>query len=128
LSSLASFSEAREALGRVIISEQVAASETAAMAQWMIGETYFLQKRYDDAIAAYEKTLSYSFPNWQAAALLQSAKCCEQLGRFDDAARRYEQVVSDHAETPFVAEAGTRLAATRERLTATKSKSNQSTR
>lgn len=113
----AKFQEARAAFARAIASPVGEQTETAAMAQWMIGETYFLQKRYDEAIAAYDLAIASDFPAWQAAALLQSAKCYEQLARFHDATGRYERLVRDYPETSFVAEARSRLNSTRERST-----------
>jgi tetratricopeptide (TPR) repeat protein len=115
LSAQGRFHEAREAYVQAVQSPTGNITETAAMAQWMIGETFFLQKRYDEAIAAYDETLKHDFAQWKAASLLQSAKCYEQLGRWDDASRRYERLVTDFDHPTYVAEARTRLASTRQR-------------
>lgn len=108
LAGLARFDEAREALHRVTSSDTAAHTEIAAMAQWLIGESWFQQRQYERAIAAYEKTPA-DFPQWQAAALLQAAKCCEQLSRWSDATQRYEQLIRDHGDTRYVADARHRL-------------------
>jgi tetratricopeptide (TPR) repeat protein len=118
LAGLARFDEAREALLRVISSEPASNTEIAAMAQWLIGETWFQQRKYERAIAAYERTLTCDYPQWQAAALLQAAKCCEQLSRWSDATQRYEQLLRDHGDTRYVADARNRLERTQAKLAA----------
>jgi len=110
LSSQARFSEARDAYERVVRSPAGGSSESAAMAQWMIGETYFHQQAYDQAIRAYHRVESlYGFPKWQAAALLQAAKCHELKGERTAALRLYAQVVKDYPESEYAAQASQRL-------------------
>ena len=53
LANQADFEGARQAYGKVIRSAAGAKTETAAMAQWMIGETYFHQKNYEAALREY---------------------------------------------------------------------------
>ena len=53
LANQADFEGARRAYNRVIHSPAGAKTETAAMAQWMIGETYFHQKNYEAALREY---------------------------------------------------------------------------
>jgi tetratricopeptide (TPR) repeat protein len=118
LMSLGRFSDARDALQRVTVSDSASGSEVAAMAQWLIGETYFQQQEYELAIASYERTQECNHPRWRAAALLQAAKCCEQLGRWTDAAQRYEQLLHDHADSRFVADARARLEKTQAKVAA----------
>ncbi len=105
--------EAREAYQRVIRSEDGAKTETAAMAQWMIGETYFHQKRYDAAMREYLRVARlYAYPNWQAAALLQGAKCRELLGEPREAAMLYAEIIEEYSDTPFAEKAREQLKAT----------------
>jgi TolA-binding protein len=118
LAGLARFDEAREALLRVTTSDTASRTETAAMAQWLIGETFFQQRRYERAIGAYEQTLTCGHPQWRAAALLQAAKCCEQLGRWSDAVQRYEQLLRDHGNSRYFADARSRLEKTRTKVAA----------
>ncbi|MEZ6106810.1 MAG: tetratricopeptide repeat protein [Pirellulaceae bacterium] len=104
------YSLAREAYERVIRSPIGGSTETAAMAQWMIGESYFHQQQYTDAIAAYQrvKTL-YPFARWQAASLLQAAKCFELKQDQRQAITLYAQILRDYADTEYATEASSRL-------------------
>ena len=87
------FALAREAYQRVIDSDLLS-GETAAMAQWMIGETFLHQKHYDQAIEAYRQVEARgSYPEWEARAQLQVGKCYELLGRWRDAAATYESAI-----------------------------------
>ncbi|MBN1910782.1 MAG: tetratricopeptide repeat protein [Pirellulales bacterium] len=110
LASQADFEAAREAYRRVIRSETGAKTETAAMAQWMIGETYFHQKDYETAVREYLRVeMLYAFPRWQAGALLQAGKCYERLGQWDAAAQLYARVINSYPTTAFAEEAAARL-------------------
>jgi cellulose synthase operon protein C len=107
----ADFQSARRAFGKVIRSDAGAKTETAAMAQWRIGETYFHQKNYEAALEEYLKVkILYAYPAWQAAALLQAGKCRQRLGETQDAAKLYREVVTDYANTTFAKEAAELLA------------------
>jgi TolA-binding protein len=110
LSSQARFSEAREAYLRAVRSPTGGRTETAAMAQWMIGETYLHQKEYDLAIRAYHRVESlYAYPQWQAAALLQAGKCHELKGEWKEAVGLYAQLLKQYPHTEFAEDAALRL-------------------
>jgi TolA-binding protein len=80
------------------------------MAQWMIGESFFHQKEYRDAVRAYHRVVSlYAYPQWQAVALLQAGKCHEQSGDWREAVKLYTQLLRDYPETPHAADASQRL-------------------
>ncbi|MBI1904174.1 MAG: tetratricopeptide repeat protein [Planctomycetia bacterium] len=114
LAGLGRFREAREAYERVLRSVQDGKTETAAMAQWMIGETYFHQRDYEAALRAYLRVEPlFDYPQWQAAALLQAAKCYEQLQRPAQAKGLYERIVKEFAGTQYRPEAEERLRSTR---------------
>ncbi|NLE38010.1 MAG: tetratricopeptide repeat protein [Pirellulaceae bacterium] len=106
LAARAEFDAARDAYQRVIRSPRGAKTETAAMAQWMIGETYFHQKNFEAALREYLRVeILYDYPRWQAAALLQAGKCCKRLGRVADAEKLYERLVQNFPDTQFADEA-----------------------
>lgn len=110
LANDARFDEAREAYRRATRSSTGGKSETAAMAQWMIGESYFHQKDYRTAIQEYLRVeILYAFPTWQAAALLQAGKCHELLNEHLQAYELYSQLMKRYPETQFAEEAARRL-------------------
>ena len=110
LTNQAKLIDARQAFERVIRSPAGGRTETAAMAQWMIGETFFHQRKYRQAIRAYHRVESlYAFSRWQAAALLQAGKCHELLGDWRLAVGLYAQLLKQHPETEYADEASGRL-------------------
>ena len=98
----AELNDAREAYQSVVVSATGAKTETAAMAQWMIGETYFMQREFNQAIKAYHRVeVLHSYPQWQAAALLQAGKCHEMLGQWgDEATKLYSQIPQGLPDNP----------------------------
>ena len=122
--SRAEFIEARDAYRRVTQSPHGAKTETAAMAQWMIGETWFHQKLYQDAIKQYLRAeILYKYPKWQAASLLQAGKCYEHLGDWQQATAMYTKLLSKYANTMYDEKAQRRLRIVQQRADmATRSK------
>jgi TolA-binding protein len=117
LASRGLFQQAREAYRRVIDSPTAGKTETVAMAQWMTGESYFHQQDYRPAIREYLRgeTL-YAYPEWQAASLLQAAKCHEALDQWDEAIKLYEQLGRQYSATTHATEATERLTTARAQL------------
>lgn len=110
LANRADFDAARRAYNRVIGSTLGAKTETAAMAQWMVGETFFHQKNYQNAIREYLRLETlYAYPTWQAAALLQAGKCHELLGEPEPAATLYRRILKVYPQTTFADQAKHRL-------------------
>jgi TolA-binding protein len=110
LAAQAKYDLARERYRSVVRSTEGGATETAAMAHWMIGESYMHQKKYDEAINAYqgvENLLDY--PRWQAAAMLQTGKCHALRGEHEAAAKVFARLVEQHPDTAFAQEASERL-------------------
>jgi cellulose synthase operon protein C len=108
--SLGDFDEARAAYRRAVESTTGEKTETAAMAQWMIGESYMHQKNYEAALREYLRVeILYDYPTWQAAALLQAGKCHEALGEWSQAGELYTRLIKNYPQTEFAKDAGERL-------------------
>ncbi|MCA9232155.1 MAG: tetratricopeptide repeat protein, partial [Planctomycetales bacterium] len=85
---------ARRAYRRVLEDKLAAGTETSAMAQWMIGETFFHQNDYLRARQAYQRVIDqHSLPEWQARAALQAGKCMELEQSWDEAAAYYTAAI-----------------------------------
>ena len=94
--------------------EQVLAktdTETAAKAQYMIGEIQFAAKQHAEAVRSFFKVIyGYSSPRWQAEASYEAGRCFEVLGKRTQAVKMYEELVSKFPEAETVPEARQRLA------------------
>ena len=113
------FEDARTAYRQVTRSEIGAKTETAAMAQWMIGESYFHQKNYEAGVREYLKVeILYAYPTWQAGALLQAGKCHELLGEWKQASELYARLLKTYPDTTFAADASKLLQAAQARAQA----------
>ncbi len=85
-------------------------TETAAQAQLMIAETYFLQKKYKTAQLEYLKVYHlYDFPEWRSAALLQAGVCDELLGDRANAEKTYQHLLEKFPDSPVASKARSRL-------------------
>lgn len=117
------FDRSRDSFSAVLQSRQAENTETAAMAQWMIGETFFHQRNYEEAIRAYLRvTILYVYPRWQSAALLQAGKCHERMDQPREASKLYEQLLQELPVSEFHDEARWRLTSLDERLASGKRK------
>lgn len=106
----ARFDEARTALKRVTNSKRGNRTETAAKAQLLIAETWFLQEQYEQASVEYYSVVSlYQYPVWQSAALFQAAKCSELLDMKADAIETYRELIKDYPESDYAKDASKRL-------------------
>ena len=110
------FDEARAAFERVVADPVAFRTETAAKAQFLIGDTYFFQEKWDAASIAYQKVYSnYQFPEWQAAALLSSGKCDEAQNEWKLAAAAYQLLVKEFPDSSVAEEAKKRREAATKR-------------
>lgn len=117
LKQQARFDDARAAF--LIVTREPTAQQTelAAKAQFLLAETYFLQENWKQAFLEYQKVYSnYAFPEWQAAGLLQAAKCDEQRGEWKEAVATYERLLREFPQVSHVAEAKQRLDSARKRI------------
>ncbi len=86
------------------------AAETALLAQWMTAASFFEEKNYDAAAREYlglETVCSDSA--WQAAALLEAARCRALLGQASVAADLDRRVLKLAPQTAWAAQARERL-------------------
>ena len=104
------FDRAREVLSKVTNAKKCPRG-LRARAQWTIGETYFMQQRFPDAISAYRDVESIDPDGqWIPVSLVQAGKSFEQLGRTQQAAICYASLVSRYADGPYAQIARERLA------------------
>jgi cellulose synthase operon protein C len=112
----ADFDAARGAYARVLASPAVQKTEIATLAQCMIGESYFHQENYQAALDAYLKAeRDHAACRWTPSALVQAGKCCEALGRWQDAERLYERFLQGYPAHPLRADIAQRLTVARQR-------------
>lgn len=105
------FDHGRSLLERVVRSAHTP-QHLRGRAQWMIGETFFMQQRFADAIDAYRLVEGIGGDDqWTAASLVQAGKSFEQLGRTREAAVCYSTLVSRFGDSEHATGARHRLAA-----------------
>ena len=102
--------DARIAYQDVIDSATGRMTQTAAMAQWRIGETHFHAEDYESAIKSYYMVDSlYAYEKWRAAALIEAGKCQEHLGNWKHAMKLYQQLIDKFPTSDFRVAAEQRL-------------------
>jgi TolA-binding protein len=94
--------------------EQVIAktgTETAAKAQFMIGEIQFAAKQHAEAVKSFFKVIyGYSAPRWQSEASYEAGRCFEVLGKATQAVKMYEELVTKFPDAETIPAAKQRLA------------------
>ncbi len=100
LQNLKRYDEAVPLYQRVIESTN---RETAAKAQFMIGEILFEKKEYQEAIRAFYKVIyGYSYPRWQADATYESGRCFEMLKNTKQAKEHYLDLIRKYPRSDRV--------------------------
>lgn len=103
--------DARDTLERVLRNVEVS-DAVKARARWLLGETYYLQRQFAEAVNHYRlvEPLDAS-GQWTALALVQAGRCFEELGRTRDAAICYTGLITRFGNSPHLPIAQQRLAA-----------------
>jgi TolA-binding protein len=95
---------------KVIAASGGGGSESAARAQFMIGEIQFERKIHDEAVKSFFKVIyGYSFPKWQAEATYEAARCFEVLKKPTQAVKLYQELVQKYPDSDKVPLAKQRL-------------------
>lgn len=93
---LKKYDEARAWYGKTI---EKTNTETAARAQFQIGETHFAEKNFELAAKELLKVeIVYAYPSWSAKALYEAGQAFEQLDQIDEARAQYERCVQNYAK------------------------------
>jgi TolA-binding protein len=91
------YEEARSAYKKVIDSSN---GETAARAQFQIGETFLAESKFNQAIPALLAVEDvYAYPAWSARALVEAGRAFEELKQPDQARKQYEQVSNKYKDS-----------------------------
>lgn len=78
----------------------------------MIGEIEFQKKQYDDAVQHFYQVLyGYAYPQWQADAAFEAAKCFEARHNRAQAIKLYHVLMDQFPQSDKVAAAKTRIEA-----------------
>ena len=106
-----SFDDARKLL-REIAKNELIEKDLRGRAQWLTGETYFLQQQYSNAILAYREVevIDAAGP-WVAASLIQAGKSFEQLGHKREALICYTNLINRFNDSSYASAASKRVAA-----------------
>ena len=107
----AKFDEARAAFKRTVDSKEGTRTQTAAKAQFMIGESFTIQKKYPEAREAYGRVfLLYKHPEWREPARYQMGVCDQALGEKQQAIATFEKFLKEFPESTYEADVKKRLA------------------
>jgi TolA-binding protein len=103
------YDDARRHYAQVVASHN---GPTAARAQFQIGECYFAEGKFDEAVKELLKVeIVYDYPEWSARALYEAGRALEQLGRRDDAKKQYATCVRKYKDSNPAALSAKRLKA-----------------
>ena len=84
--------------------------ETAARAQFQLGECLYALKRFKEAATELLKVdIHYAYPKWSAASLYETGRCFQEMANPLEARRQFESVVKNHADSDWAQLAAQRL-------------------
>jgi len=92
--------EARKRFRRVLA---LTDTETAAKAQFYIGETYLAENNPREALKAYLRVVALwgGYAEWAAAAQFEIGKCYRALGKTDEARAAFRRVLDTYGKTKW---------------------------
>ncbi len=83
---------------------------TAARAQFQIGECLFAKGEHDAAAREFLKVdILYDYPEWSAAALYETGRCFELMGRRVEARANFQDVIDRFGDSKWAALAANRI-------------------
>lgn len=86
--------------------------DTAARAQFQLGECLFALKEHEEAVRELLRVdILHASPKWSAAALYEAGRCFEAMGKVGEARAQYRAVQERFGESDWATAAGERLAA-----------------
>ena len=101
------YEQARQTYEKVIAATN---GETAARAQFQIGETWLAEGKFEQAIPALLAVEDvYKYPKWSARALFEAGRAFEQLKQPDKAKQQYGEIVNKYKDAPEAGMAQDRL-------------------
>ena len=113
LQNLGRLDEAMGEYQQVLAKSQTLAkgnAEPAARAQFMIGQIQFQQKKYAEAVTSFYLVLyEYPYPQWQADAAFEAAKCFEALHKKSQAIKKYQELIEKFPQSDKVTAAKSRV-------------------
>jgi TolA-binding protein len=85
-------------------------AEPAARAQFMVGEIQFQQKKFAEAVKSFYLVLyGYPYPQLQADAAFEAAKCFEALHKKSQAIKQYQELIEKFPQSDKVTAAKSRV-------------------
>lgn len=86
-------------------------NETAARAQFQIGECLFAQEKHQDAVVELLKVdIQFAYPKWSAAAMYEAGRALELLNKTTEARLQFESVIERFGDSQWAALAKQQLA------------------
>ncbi|MBM3966376.1 MAG: tetratricopeptide repeat protein, partial [Planctomycetes bacterium] len=108
--SKAKFDDARQLLTAIASGAHSSSTELIARSWWMVGETYLMQRRFSDALNAYEQVHGTEASEyWRSAARMQTGQCYELLRDPESARTAYQQVLERDPQGAFGVQARERI-------------------